>query len=31
MFALIGVAGYIARRHLEAIRDVGGVPPSCLG
>jgi UDP-N-acetyl-2-amino-2-deoxyglucuronate dehydrogenase len=23
-FALIDVAGYIARRHLEAIRDVGG-------
>lgn len=23
-FAVIGVAGYIARRHLEAIRDVGG-------
>ena len=23
-FALIGVTGYIARRHLEAIRDVGG-------
>lgn len=23
-FALIGVAGYIARRHLDAIRDVGG-------
>lgn len=23
-FAIIGVAGYIARRHLEAIRDVGG-------
>jgi UDP-N-acetyl-2-amino-2-deoxyglucuronate dehydrogenase len=24
-FAIIGVAGYIARRHLEAIRDIGGV------
>ena len=23
-FAIIGVAGYIARRHLEAIRDLGG-------
>ncbi len=23
-FAVIGVAGYIARRHLDAIRDVGG-------
>lgn len=23
-FAIIGVAGYIARRHLDAIRDVGG-------
>jgi UDP-N-acetyl-2-amino-2-deoxyglucuronate dehydrogenase len=23
-FGLIGVAGYIARRHLDAIRDVGG-------
>lgn len=23
-FAIIGVAGYIARRHLEAIRSVGG-------
>lgn len=23
-FAVIGVAGYIARRHLEAIRDIGG-------
>lgn len=23
-FAIIGVAGYIARRHLDAVRDVGG-------
>ena len=23
-FAVIGVAGYIARRHLDAIRAVGG-------
>lgn len=23
-FAVIGVAGYIARRHLDAIRDIGG-------
>jgi UDP-N-acetyl-2-amino-2-deoxyglucuronate dehydrogenase len=23
-FGLIGVAGYIARRHLDAIRDIGG-------
>lgn len=23
-FAIIGVAGYIARRHLDAIRDLGG-------
>jgi UDP-N-acetyl-2-amino-2-deoxyglucuronate dehydrogenase len=28
-FALIGVAGYIARRHLEAIRDVGGTLIAC--
>jgi UDP-N-acetyl-2-amino-2-deoxyglucuronate dehydrogenase len=28
-FALIGVAGYIARRHLEAIRDVGGTLTAC--
>src|SRR5450756_2896884 len=28
-FALIGVAGYIARRHLEAIRDVGGTLMAC--
>jgi hypothetical protein len=34
-FALIGVAGYIARRHLEVIREAGGtlmrprsVPPA---
>jgi len=23
-FALIGVAGYIAPRHLKAVKDVGG-------
>jgi predicted dehydrogenase len=23
-FAIIGTAGYIARRHLKAIKDVGG-------
>lgn len=28
-FAIIGVAGYIARRHLEAIRDVGGTLAAC--
>ena len=28
-FALIGVAGYIARRHLEAIREVGGTLIVC--
>lgn len=28
-FALIGVAGYIARRHLEAIREVGGTLIAC--
>jgi UDP-N-acetyl-2-amino-2-deoxyglucuronate dehydrogenase len=28
-FALIGVAGYIARRHLEAIRHVGGTLIAC--
>jgi predicted dehydrogenase len=28
-FALIGVAGYIARRHLEAIREAGGTLIAC--
>ena len=28
-FALIGVAGFIARRHLEAIRDIGGTLVAC--
>jgi UDP-N-acetyl-2-amino-2-deoxyglucuronate dehydrogenase len=28
-FAVIGVAGYIARRHLAAIRDVGGTLIAC--
>ena len=28
-FALIGVAGYIARRHLDAIRHVGGTVTAC--
>lgn len=28
-FALIGVAGYIARRHLDAIRDIGGTLVAC--
>jgi UDP-N-acetyl-2-amino-2-deoxyglucuronate dehydrogenase len=28
-FALIGVAGYIARRHLDAIRDAGGTLTAC--
>lgn len=28
-FALIGVAGYIACRHLEAIRDIGGTLIAC--
>ncbi len=28
-FALIGVAGYIARRHLEAIRHIGGTLIAC--
>lgn len=28
-FALIGAAGYIARRHLEAIRDVDGTLIAC--
>lgn len=28
-FALIGIAGYIARRHLEAIREVGGTLIAC--
>jgi UDP-N-acetyl-2-amino-2-deoxyglucuronate dehydrogenase len=28
-FALIGVAGYIARRHLAAIRDVGCTLTAC--
>ena len=28
-FALIGVAGYIARRHLEAIQEVGGTLLAC--
>ena len=28
-FALIGVAAYIARRHLEAIRDVSGTLVAC--
>jgi UDP-N-acetyl-2-amino-2-deoxyglucuronate dehydrogenase len=28
-FALIGVAGYIARRHLEAMREVGGTLIAC--
>lgn len=28
-FALIGVAGYIARRHLEAIRETGGTLIAC--
>jgi UDP-N-acetyl-2-amino-2-deoxyglucuronate dehydrogenase len=28
-FALIGAAGYAARRHMEAIRDVGGVLVAC--
>jgi UDP-N-acetyl-2-amino-2-deoxyglucuronate dehydrogenase len=30
-FALIGTAGYIARRHITAIRDVGGVLAACHG
>jgi hypothetical protein len=28
-FALIGVAGYIACRHLEAIQEVGGTLIAC--
>jgi UDP-N-acetyl-2-amino-2-deoxyglucuronate dehydrogenase len=28
-FALMGAVGYIARRHIEAIRDVGGVLVAC--
>ena len=28
-FALMGAAGYIARRHMEAIRDVGGTLTAC--
>jgi hypothetical protein len=28
-FALTGVAGYIARRHLEAIREAGGTLIAC--
>jgi UDP-N-acetyl-2-amino-2-deoxyglucuronate dehydrogenase len=28
-FALIGIAGYIARRHLETIREVGGTLIAC--
>lgn len=28
-FALIGVAGYVARRHLEAIREAGGTLTAC--
>jgi UDP-N-acetyl-2-amino-2-deoxyglucuronate dehydrogenase len=28
-FALIGAAGYAARRHIEAIRDIGGVLVAC--
>jgi UDP-N-acetyl-2-amino-2-deoxyglucuronate dehydrogenase len=28
-FALAGAAGYIARRHMEAIRDVGGTLTAC--
>jgi len=29
-FALIGVAGYVAKRHLKAIKDVGGELIACL-
>jgi len=29
-FALIGVAGYVAKRHLKAIKDVGGELTACL-
>jgi UDP-N-acetyl-2-amino-2-deoxyglucuronate dehydrogenase len=28
-FALIGAAGYVARRHMAAIRDIGGVLVAC--
>jgi len=28
-FALVGAAGYIARRHMEAIRDIGGTLTAC--
>ncbi len=28
-FAVIGVAGYIAQRHLAAIRDIGGTLVAC--